>query len=136
MSESVKSQAEVFRRTSVDSYKPALVYVWFDVKVDGQIIHDGDGMYNPTPEEEVELKALSELIAEAFNVKQETGRTPAQLVAERAELAKVLSSVSSELFQKIADRHSPEIAHNWPEIVKADTLLEKLSLELKKDGET
>lgn len=105
MSEHTKGRAEVFRKTSVDSCDSTLVYVWFDVVIDGQIVHDGDGIYNPTNEEEAELKAYSALIAEAFNVAAETGRTPAQLAAERAELVGALEGAEMILAKLDTIRH-------------------------------
>lgn len=93
MSGHTKGRAEVFRKTSVDSCDSTLVYVWFDVVIDGQIVHDGDGIYNPTNEEEAELKAYSALIAEAFNTYTDTGRTPRQLAAERVELVAALEEL-------------------------------------------
>lgn len=43
-------------------------------------------------------RANAALIAEAFNVANETGRTPAQLAAERAELVAAIAKVMQEHF--------------------------------------
>ena len=124
MSEHTKGRAEVFRKTSVDSCDSTLVYVWFDVVIDGQIVHDGDGIYNPTNEEEAELKAYSALIAEAFNVADETGRTPAQLAAERAELVGMCEAVRPLLVLLAAKMNSPKEVVNT--IGAIDAILAKV----------
>lgn len=105
MSGHTKGRAEVFRKTSVDSCDSTLIYVWFDVVIDGQIVHDGDGIYNPTNEEEAELKAYSALIAEAFNTYTDTGRTPQQLADERAELVAALEGAEIILAKLDTIRH-------------------------------
>jgi len=63
------------------------------------------------------------IIAEAFNVAHETGLTPRQLAEQREKLLAIVKELRSELFLKIADKHDPKTAHNWPEIQRADAAI-------------
>ena len=66
------------------------------------------------------------LAVEAMNVANETGRTPSELAAERAELVATLEELRDELFAKISDKHDPKTANSWPEIQRADAILAKV----------
>jgi hypothetical protein len=92
---------------------------WSVYDDDGPII---DGSVYPNPRDADQAA----LIAEAFNVAAETGRTPSQLAAERAELAGALEELRDELFAKISDKHDPKTANSWPEIQRADAILAKV----------
>lgn len=75
------------------------------------------------PPGNVEQERYAALIAEAFNVASETGMTPRQLAEQRGRLLAMVKELRSELFLKIADKHDPKTAHNWPEIQRADAAI-------------
>lgn len=87
MGKYTKGRAEVQRHiTDKESY------VWYVVRIEGEIVNEGDGMYEPTADEEAKMQANAALIAEAFNVTHETGRTPRQLADERGKLLAALKA--------------------------------------------
>lgn len=65
------------------------VYVNNEINTHGAIAT----CYIPFPEEEGQPEANANLIAEAFNVANETGLSPRQLAGQRAELLEALNNI-------------------------------------------
>lgn len=78
-----RGEAEALVHVADKPHQEQRDFVWASVKVGGIEVHDSDGMYcdKPSEFEGSEEHANAALIADAFNVAHETGRTPSELAA-------------------------------------------------------